>query len=329
MNRTRYYNYIEDKLGTLCYRINLKGKLNILDMHIHSENFYSYFLNSLYMWDLQNVNAVKQNIEAIDLIDKTNKNVVQISATNTKQKIESALNKKIIKTYSKFTFKFISISKDATELRTQIFNNPHGITFTPLTDIIDNKSILNFILSLSIDKQKEIYKLIQKELGGEVDIVKLDSNLAAIINILSKENLSLDFNLQINEFEIEKKISGNEIKTTKSIINEYAKYHPRLDNKYTEFDTQGSNKSLSILQSINHSYVKAITDFKDADSDSILLKVIELVQEKVIQSANYIEIPIDELELCVNIMVVDAFIRCKIFKDPTNYNYANTGQHTP
>lgn len=329
MNRTSYFTYIEEKLGTLSYRINLKGKLNILDLHIHSENFYTCFLNSLYKWDLHNVNKFKQNIEAIDLIDRTNKNVVQISAANTKQKVESALDKQSLKSFSKFTFKFISISKDATNLRIQTFKNPHKIKFTPKSDIIDNKSILDSILSLKIDDQKEIYEFIKKELGGEVNIVKLDSNLAAIINILSKENLNLDSKLQINKFEIEKKISGNEIKATKSIINEYAKYHPRLDNKYTEFDTQGSNKSLSILQSINHSYVKAITDFKDADSDSILLKVIELVQEKVIQSANYIEIPIDELELCVNIMVVDAFIRCKIFKDPTNYNYANTGQHTP
>ncbi len=32
----------------------------------------------------------------------------------------------------------------------------------------------------------------------------------------------------------------------------------------------------------------------------------------------------DELELGVDIMPVDAFIRCKIFENPENYNYANS-----
>lgn len=33
MNRTHYFNYIEEKLGTLAYRINLRGKINILDLN--------------------------------------------------------------------------------------------------------------------------------------------------------------------------------------------------------------------------------------------------------------------------------------------------------
>ena len=44
------------------------------------------------------------------------------------------------------------------------------------------------------------------------------------------------------------------------------------------------------------------------------MKVIDAVIEKTQNSMNYQPIPIDELELCVNILVVDAFIRCKIFK---------------
>jgi hypothetical protein len=28
--------------------------------------------------------------------------------------------------------------------------------------------------------------------------------------------------------------------------------------------------------------------------------------------------------LCVNILVVDAFVRCKIFENPDSYNYAST-----
>jgi hypothetical protein len=324
MNRTRYFNYIEEKLGILAYRINLKGKLNILDLHNHSENFYAFFLSKVFDWELENLNPIKQNIEAIDLVDHKNKLVLQVSATNTKQKLEASLNKKIIAKYPAYTFKFILISKESSELAKGTFANPHSISFNPKSDIIDNKSILDFILSMDIDKQKGIYHLIQKELGGDIDIVKLDSNLAIIINILSKENLSLSNTVTTNTFEIERKISHNKLIATKSIIEEYAKYYGRLDKKYSEFDTQGSNKSLSVLQSINTSYIEISVKFTNTSSDYILLQVIESIKEKVLKSANFIEIPIDELELCVKIIVVDAFIRCKIFENPLSYTYVTT-----
>ena len=77
---------------------------------MHSENFYLHFFNLLFGYKLENLNTFLQNVEAIDLIDHTNKIVIQVSATNTKQKVESTLEKEIIKTYSAYTFKFISIS---------------------------------------------------------------------------------------------------------------------------------------------------------------------------------------------------------------------------
>lgn len=67
MNRTRYFNYIEGKLSILATRIEIRGRLNILDFHLHSEDFYVHFFNKLFDWKLNNLNAVKQNIEAIDL----------------------------------------------------------------------------------------------------------------------------------------------------------------------------------------------------------------------------------------------------------------------
>jgi hypothetical protein len=85
---------------------------------------------------------------------------------------------------------------------------------------------------------------------------------------------------------------------------------------------QGYNKSLSVLQSIKNSYTAKTTVLNAPNNDLIFLQVLDSVKEKVIQSANHIEIPIDELELCVNIIVVDAFIRCKIFENPLNYTYA-------
>lgn len=322
MNRTPYFDYIEEKLNLLAMRINARGRLNILNLHVHSENFYLHFFNDLFGWKLENLNKSQQNVEAIDLIDQTNKFIIQISATNTKTKIESALSKDILKKYPSYHFKFISISKDATDLRKSTFSNPHNLAFVPKDDIYDTASILNDIISLNVVKQKQVYKFIKEELGNEIDVVKLDSNLASIINILSKEDWDNTGNpSQVNIFEIDRKITHNNLVNSKLIIDDYSMHYGRVDKIYTEFDALGLNKSNSVLGNIRKEYIKAKGILND---DNLFFEVIQKVQEKIQSSANYIQTPIDELELCVNILVVDAFIRCKIFENPENYNYATT-----
>ncbi len=322
MKRPDYFNVIEERLNLLALRIISRGKLNILDYHGHSENFYQYFLNEVYDWTVTNENDNKQNVEAIDLIDHTNEFVIQVSSTASKQKIESSLSKDSIKTYTGYTFKFISIAKDADDLRKDTFKNPHGISFTPSTDIIDKNSLLSKVRGLHIDDQERIYQFVKKELVMEIDPMKLESNLATVINILSKEDWDkTEAVAEINSFEIERKISHNNLNAAKAIIDDYTVHYGRVDKIYTEFDSQGSNKSKSVLSTIRQEYAKAKGTLTD---DQLFFDVISKVEGKVLNSSNYTSIPFDELELCINILVVDAFIRCKIFENPNNYNYATT-----
>jgi hypothetical protein len=322
MNRPDYFNVIEERLNLLAVRIISRGRLNILDYNGHSENFYQYFLNEVYGWTVTNENDNKQNVEAIDLIDHSNKFVIQVSSTTSKQKIESSLSKNSIKTYMGYTFKFISIARDADELRKDTFKNPHGISFAPSFDIIDKNSILSKIRGLHIDDQERIYQFVKKELVIEIDTMKLESNLAAVINILSKEDWDKTEPVaEVNSFEIDRKISYNKLNAAKVIIDDYSVHYGRVDKIYTEFDSQGSNKSSSVLSTIRQEYAKAKINLTD---DQLFFYVISKVEEKILNSSNYTAIPFDELELCINILVVDAFIRCKIFENPDSYNYATT-----
>lgn len=322
MNRGTYFNYIEEKLNLLSYRINSRGRFNILDFNLHCENFYMDLINLIYGLSLKNLNSIDQNFEGIDLIDDCNEVIIQVSATSTKQKIESALSKSVLKRYSKYTFKFISISKYADNLRKNTFENPYKINFNPKDDIYDIPSILRVVASLGIDRQKELYDFIKKELGSEVDIIKVDSNLAIIINILSKEKLTnIEEEININSFEIQKKIEFNKLYLVEDIINDYKVYYSHLEKKYNEFDKQGVNKSFAIFQVIKKEYIKLLMENKDINNDLLFLNIIENVKKIILNSRNYIEIPFEELEMCVSIIVVDAFIRCKIFKNPEGYNY--------
>ncbi len=319
MNRTEYYGYIDEKLHVLANRIATGGKLNMLSLHMHSENFYLHLFNVIYDYNLKNLNDRLQNVEAIDLVDHSNKIIIQVSSTNTKQKVESTLSKKIMKEYLNYTFKFISIANDASNLRKKSFVNPHRVSFDPSADIYDIISILSKILTMDVGRQKIIYEHIKKELGSEIDVVKLDSNLATIINILSKEKWDeANKSDRLIRFEVDRKISYNDLDSAKDTIDEYVLYHGRVDAKYSEFDSLGNNKSNSVLATMKRTYLKLKNT---VNADEVFYSVIEEIKNKILVSANYIHIPIDELELCVDILVVDAFIRCKIFENPKGYDY--------
>lgn len=199
------------------------------------------------------------------------------------------------------------------------FKNLHNISFDIKNDIIDITYILKKVDSLNIDDQKRNYEFIRKELG-EVDVVKLESNLSTIINLLAKEDLNNpDNTLQTNAFEIDKKITYNDLNNAKIIIDEYRIYYSSVNKKYNELDKMGYNKSMGILAKFQKEYAKIKTDI--ITPDDLFFKIIENIISEIEKSANFSPIPNDELELCVNILAVDAFIRCKIFENPEQYNY--------
>ncbi|MCI5165140.1 MAG: hypothetical protein D3903_03355 [Candidatus Electrothrix sp. GM3_4] len=314
MNRQENFNFIEEKLSFLAFRIEMRGGLNILDLNLHSENFYLHFFNLLFDWNLQNLNTVEKNSAGIDLIDTANKIIVQVSATATRQKVESALSKNLSK-YNDYNFKFISISKDAKRLREQTFSNPHNLTFSPATDIFDTSSLLSIISTMDIDQQRGIYKFLKKELRSEPDPEKIESNLTTIIKLLSKEDWSQGtMGFEIIPYDIEIKISYNQLEKSKVLIDDYKVHYHRIDKVYSEFDKQGVNKSISILNGIRTEYLAL---GKNLSPDHCFFSIFDKVIHKIRDSANYTAIPDEELTLCVQILVVDAFIRCKIFKNPS------------
>lgn len=318
MNRTEYFNYIENKINILSYRIKNRGKINLLDLNIYSETFFADLMSYLLGYHLKNINQIKPNTEGIDLIDEKNKIIAQVSSTCTKRKIEHSLNKEIVQKHPHFRFVFIAIAGNGDTLRTATYKNPYQAIFSPADDIYDIKSLLNIALNLNISKQRKLYEFIRDELGDNVDIVKMDSNLAVIINLLSQEDLSgVVESPEINSFEIMRKIEFNDLLSVQETIDDYKIYYRRLNEIYKEFDKQGVNKSISVLSVIRSRYNQLAG--KVSESQELFFMIMDNIIELIKSSKNYVEIPYEELEMCVSIIVVDAFIRCKIFKNPEGY----------
>ena len=324
MKRPDFFNYIEERISFLAYRIEKRGHLNLLDLNIHSENFYCHFLNLLYNYQLYNMNTIDQNSAAVDLVDDTNKLIVQVSSNNKTAKVNDALSKLDTTLYQGYSFRFVSIAKSAKNLRKKTYTVPAGISFDAQKDIYDVDSILKDIGILEFDLLEHVYLFIEKELGNNIPAMRLESNLTEVIKLLSQENLAdVDVLSVPPVFQIEQKLSYNGLIRHKRTIKEYNIYHNLVDKIYSEFDKMGKNKSLAVLSKVQRIYVKWSSV---ATGDDLMDKVTEEVKQEILNSSNWDSniTASDEMELCVDVIVVDAFVRCKIFNNPENYRYAVT-----
>ena len=319
MNRPHLLNYIEEHLAVLAHRVETRGKLNILDLHLHSENFYRDFLNLLYGWNLENLNRINQNVEAIDLIDYSNKIIIQVSSTNTKQKIESALGKDSMANYKGWSFKFISIARPATDLRTKTFTNPHGLFFSPDKDIFDIDLLVREVSGLTIDKLQEVETFIRKELGSDATSMVIESDLTRVITMLAQVDWSTFDQIKLdNEFQIDTKIDHNDLINSKAVIKEYNIWQNSVRRVYSAFDAEGFNKSLFVLQKIRSFYLEHCCALKGDDLFNAVRNDVKTEIRKHPQSGELTE---ESIDICSDIIVVDAFIRCKIFENPEGYSY--------
>jgi len=194
------FNYIEERLNFLGYRIATRGMLNLLDLHVHMETFYLHFCNELFGWQLVSLNTTIQNAVAIDLIDHPNKLVIQVSATANKQKVESALAS-VPQHLFGYRFKFISISKDASSLRNKQFENPNGLQFDPLTDILDIPAILRYVGAMRAEDQVRIADFLKSELRDPYEVTENQETTSGPIGAqqVPHGNISVDLNGAIGE----------------------------------------------------------------------------------------------------------------------------------
>jgi hypothetical protein len=314
MARQEYFNDIEARLSWLVTSIMQRGRLNVLDLNIISENFFAHFFNLLYGWDFINMNSAKQNISGLDLIDNKNKILAQVSSDISKRKIELSLSKSNLSQYKGYRFKFIGIAIDAKKLRSNIYVNPHGLQFNPQVDIYDVTGILKTINNMeNIDKIKKICDFIQKEIKIPITQEKVETNIAKIIEIFSKTNLEEYYQPETIPFEIEEKISFNSLVKFRAVIDNYKHYSACIDKIYTEFDRIGNNKSLSVLNNLKIIYIR---NSNIKNPDDCFQKIIDDVIISIKQSINYTPVLDEELSMYVGIIAVDAFMRCKIFRNP-------------
>lgn len=312
LQREEYISDILGRLSGLAYNVKLRASLNLLDLHVISEDFYVGLLNLIYGWNLRNANSSQQNAPGIDLVDDTKLILVQVTGSCTKGKIDHSL-KEIPEKYTGYHFYFAPIVIDAKEQRKHKYNPPHEVVFNPETDILDIHFIADKIKGMpDIEDISTIAMFIKDNIQNEVpDTTQLTSGLNYIISQLAEDDLT-ECDFDMTEFEIEAKISFNNLSIyTKDAIDQYKIYYINVQEIYSEYARQGKTKSMAVLQKLHRIYVSLKSQ---ASGDDLFIAIKNEIINQIGNKNN--NLSQEQLEMCVEMLMVHAFMECKIFEKP-------------
>ena len=315
MELKRLTSIITSRLAYLSSEVRLSGSMNLLDSNVLLEDVFKEILNITYGLKLQNANLIKQNIKAIDLIDCSSKTIIQVSSDNSKTKVQSSLDKIELPKYDGYTFKFVCISKGVSHLKKHHFNVPEGISFNAETDCYDDKRILKDVSAKDIDTIRKLASYLEESILPATADERRPSVITYVINRLADEPLAeIAVNPDTKSFDLEPKIDFNSLKKWRDIISEYTVFSLLVDKIYRAYDEQGVNKSFAVLSSLHDLYLNLASELT---GDALFDKLLESVYDIVNKDYEYNEsLTREELQMNIKIVLVDAFVKCKIFKKP-------------
>lgn len=172
-------------------------------------------------------------------------------------------------------------------------------------------------------KQGHTSKMLQASTDSGI-LSKNPAALVLVINQLGVTNTLTEIDeIEINSFDIQEKIDYNNITRYKPIIEEYKIYQGKLNTIFKEIEKDGSNKKDLLLQNIKSLYLREKGNYKSFEelkqnSDNII-SAVERGLWKIIEKSNDLNttIPLEAIEISVLVILVDAFMRCKILEEPT------------
>ena len=238
----------------------------------------------------------------------------------TKDKIQSSIDKLSAEHFAGYRFKFLRIDGDVIKLRKESYDTHDDIAFDPSVDIIDISTLLKDIIHLGIDSLIKVYELCVKEIIP-LDTPKItETDLAIVVKALATNVKDWSKERRPIEFDVEKKIDFNHLEGKKRLINDYKLYIGKLNAVYGEFVDNATDYSFIILQNLSDMYSRYLGQY---ESNALFDKIVDETRVVALNSRSAEDIPVDRLNVCINVIVVDAFIRCRIFEDPEGYSYVD------
>lgn len=127
----------------------------------------------------------------------------------------------------------------------------------------------------------------------------------------------------IDIFNIEEKISHNCLVRNVELINEYKVFYPKISALYSELELQGSFKKEKLLRNIRRIYLKVLGRYIGVSENRLKIiqgnadSIVEDVEDELLTTCEMnTSINQDDIIFALSIIMVDAFMRCKILEEP-------------
>lgn len=190
----------------------------------------------------------------------------------------------------------------------------HEIIDNPLNEIDYPKELL---FEWKRDHEN---KLLNKKMTHSTLLSQAVSILANLDSYDDDDNSEQSNN---TSFNIGKKIDYNHIHEYKYLIEEYKVYAGKIDSLYNELEKSGSFKKDKLLKKIRNLYLRIKGEYISSSeneletiqnySDEIIKKIETCLFEEIEKTVTEIN---DDALIAVPIIMVDAFMRCKILEKP-------------
>lgn len=172
----------------------------------------------------------------------------------------------------------------------------------------------------------EVLKEMKKNHISDLLNQKIKTNpsmLRNTINAIANIDMDNDANTDgLTSFNIQEKIEYNSLKRNVALIQEYKAYHHKINSLYDELEAQGSIKKRKILQVVKNFYLKSKGKYIGDAEDAMLMirahsdDIIEDVSSKICNKLEDSGLYEDDIIFGVDLVVVDAFMRCKVLEEP-------------
>lgn len=172
-----------------------------------------------------------------------------------------------------------------------------------------------------------------KEMHEAIAKMEILNNRPSLLGDAINGIASLDFeeldNIGISEgesFGIDSKISFNQLKKTKPLVEEYAKFYTKINSLYVTLESEGSFKKEKLLRNIRLLYTKIKGRYLNGSEDMSIVfsnadNIFEDIESELLDQVVDLKGLSEDISFAIPIIMVDAFIRCKILEHPSSHDF--------
>lgn len=194
LTRETYINEIENRLSWIELTVRRRNSLNLYDVDIHAESLFCELLNLVFGYKLENLNHFQKNFDSIDLGDKENRISIQVTAQDTRAKVQGTLDKFVENEHEKEYDRLVVLIIGTKPKFRKPFNTGDNLCFDADTDVWDINYLLRRISEKPIGELSQICTFFKEQLYPNegytgVSLIKLGTQMLSEMFFICKEKL--------------------------------------------------------------------------------------------------------------------------------------------